>query len=198
MSERPHRVLNFGALHRYASPMLARLGHEFLKTVSATGVFALWRRVPITTVTITLVIGFWLYDYVSVSSAATASAPRPSVAAQSVAPMAIQPVTENHPAETRNESRKRTRRPHRGKTSHAAFRRKRIGQNEVDYVANDVTIRLFTPGSPPMLAAHSSRQRHIEKDVTARNFKSEPGRMPKRVPGSTMTQAAERSALVSK
>jgi len=178
--------------------MLAKLGQDCLKTVRAAGIFAVWRRVPITTVTVTLVIGFWLYDYVSVSSAATASAPRPNIT-ESVAPVAVQVLPESQPAVAGNDTRKKTRGTHRGKTTHSAFRRKRVGQNEVDYVANDVTIRMFAPGSRPARVAHGSRQRHIGKDVTARYFESGAGlaRGPK-PHGSGVMQAAERSALVSK
>jgi hypothetical protein len=191
MSKRLDRVLSFCTQHRYAPPMLtkvfAKLGHECWNTVRATGVFAAWRRVPITTVTITLVIGFWLYDYVSVSSAATASARRPSIAVESAAPVAVQPLAESQSVVAVNETPKKTHRTHHKKTSHSAFRRKSIGQDEVDYVANDVTIRLFTPDSAPAGVAHSTRQRHAGKDVAQ-----------KRGNGSGMTQAAERSALVSK
>ena len=197
MSKRLDRVLGFCTHHRYTFPMLAKLGQECLRTVRAAGIFAVWRRVPITTVTITLVIGFWLYDYVSVSSA-TASAPRPSIAAESVAPVAIQPLAESQPTVAGNDTRKKTSRVHHRKTAHFAFRRKRVGQNEVDYVANDVTIRLFTPGSTPTRVARSSRQRHIGKDVTVRNFEPGPARGAKTGHGSGVTQAAERSALVSK
>jgi hypothetical protein len=197
MSKPLDRVLGFCTQHRYASPMLAKLGQQCLKTVRAAGIFAVWRRVPITTVTITLVIGFWLYDYVSVSSAATASAPRPSIVAESVAPPAIQPLAASQITDTvANTTRKKIRRAHRGKTAHSAFRRQRVGRDEVDYVANDVTIRLFSAGSRPAQVKHSARQRHIGKDVTVRNF--EPARGTKIASGSAVTQAAERSVLVSK
>ncbi len=199
MSKRLDTVLGFCTQHRYAFPMLAKLGHECLTTVRAAGIFAVWRRVPITTVTITLVIGFWLYDYVSVSSAATGSAPRPSIVEESVAPIAIQPLQESQLSNPGKETRNKTRRPHREKTAHSAFQRQRVGQNEVDYVANDVTIRLFTPGSTPTRVAHLPRQRHISnKDVTVRNFGPETVRGPREGHGSGMTQAAERSVLVSK
>jgi hypothetical protein len=192
------RVLGFCTQHRYASPMLAKLGQQCLKTVRAAGIFAVWRRVPITTVTITLVIGFWLYDYVSVSSAATASAPRPSIAAESVPLIAVQPFPESQSSNPGNETRKRARTTHHRRTAHSAFRRKRVGQNEVDYVANDVTIRLFTPVSTPTRPARATSQRHVGKDVTVRYFEPQPARGPKSGHGSGVTQAAERSALVSK
>ena len=202
MSKRLDTVIGFCTQHRCASPMLtkvfAKLGHECWNTVRAAGIFAVWRRVPITTVTVTLVVGFWLYDYVSVSSAATASGPRPSIAAESVAPVAIQPLVESQTTVAGNDTPKKSHRMHHRKTVHSAFRRKRVGQNEVDYVASDVTIRLFTPGSTPTRVAHSPRHRHIGKDVTVRNFGPETARRPKTDHGTGMTQAAERTELVSK
>jgi hypothetical protein len=178
--------------------VFAKLSHECWNTVRATGIFAVWRRVPITTVTVTLVIGFWLYDYVSVSSAATASAPRPSIAVENVAPVAIQPLVESQTPVAVNETPKKSHRTHHRKTAQSAFRRKSVGQSEVDYVASDVTIRLFTPGSTPTRVAHSPRKRLIGKDLTVRNFGPETARRPKTDHGSGMTQAAERSELVSK
>jgi hypothetical protein len=178
--------------------VFAKLGQKCWDTVRAAGLVAVWRRAPITTVTITLVIGFWLYDYVSVSSAATASAPRPSIAVENLIPGAIRPAAESQPTVAQNDTSKKIHRMHHRKTAHAAFRRKRIGRNEVDYVANDVTIRLFTPGSTLTRPSRSSRQRNIGKDVTVRNFASETATVSKTRPGSTMTQAAQRSALVTK
>jgi hypothetical protein len=200
MSKRWDRVLGFCTRHRYASPMLAKVGHACWNTVRTAGIFAVWRRAPITTVTITLVIGFWLYDYVSVSSAATAStsAPPPSIAAENVAPLAAPTLPETQPTNTGNQTQKKTRRTHHAKTAHSAFRRKRVGKNEVDYIANDVTIRLFTSVPTPSRVAHSTRQRHVGQDVTVRYFPPELARGPKTGHGSGVTQAAERSALVSK
>jgi hypothetical protein len=144
MSKALDEVLGFCTQHRYAFPMLGKLGQDCWRTVRAAGISVIWRRVPITTVTITLVIGFWFYDYVSVSSAATASTPRPSIAVENVPSTAIQPLSESQPTNTGNDTRKKTHRPHRAKAAYSAFR-KRVGQNEVDYVAKDVTIRLFRP-----------------------------------------------------
>jgi putative methionine-R-sulfoxide reductase with GAF domain len=55
-----------------------------------------------------------------------------------------------------------------------AFKSMRIGKNEVDYVADDVTIREFR-SSPTRTAAHAfARQVNIGEDVTVRYFDSKP------------------------
>jgi hypothetical protein len=167
----------------------------------------MWRRVPITTATVALIIGFWLYNYVSVSSAATPSTPRPVLAAAVVPPLATgwlstQSLRETQTPETVNPAKQnRTRRtrhspsrtPGQTKNSRSAFRRKKVGEDEVDYVAQDVTIRLFMPGPTPkaMPAARLGRERHIGKDVTVRYFEREPG-TEKRPTGSALAQSTER------
>jgi hypothetical protein len=174
--------------------MFAKLGQDCWATARAAGIPVVWRRVPITTVTVMLVIGFWLYDYVSVSSASTASTLRPSIALVNVPPTAIQPLPESKPTA----SLKEIRRPRHAKTAPSAFQRKRVGHNEVDYIANDVTIRLFTPGPTPTPVVHLGPQRHIANDVTVHYLEPEPALAPKTRPGSAAAQSAERSALASK
>jgi GAF domain len=53
----------------------------------------------------------------------------------------------------------------------SAFRRVRVGQNEVDYIGDDVTVRLFTdkPAAKRIQRANS-RIAHIGSDVTVRYF----------------------------
>lgn len=56
----------------------------------------------------------------------------------------------------------------------SAFRRIRIGQNEVDYIAEDVTIRVFkhNPDASPMRTAY--KQVNFGKDVTVRYISPKP------------------------
>ena len=56
----------------------------------------------------------------------------------------------------------------------SAFRRVRVGKNEVDYVANDVTVRVFTSGSSPQRVRAGYNEIEIGKDVTVRYFASNP------------------------
>ena len=76
------------------------------------------------------------------------------------------------------------------KAAASRFKRVRIGQNEVDYIAEDVTIRSFTPKPvrPQMLVGE--KQVNFGDDVTVRYFVSKP-------PVASQAQpvpAAERSA----
>lgn len=77
----------------------------------------------------------------------------------------------------------------------SGFHRKRVGPNEVDYFANDVTMRVFTPKNRAQLTPHWSREVIIGDDVTVRYFASRPAQT---TPVSAAAQAAERSLPVSK
>ena len=52
----------------------------------------------------------------------------------------------------------------------AAFKRVRVGADEVDYVAEDVTIRRFTPKPAPTRVNGRYKEIHFGKDVTVRYF----------------------------
>lgn len=56
----------------------------------------------------------------------------------------------------------------------ASFKRLRVGKDEVDYVADDVTIRQFRPVPAPKKARRASKQVRIGEDVTVRYFNSAP------------------------
>ena len=198
MSKHLDGVLNFCTQHRHTFPMIAKLGRSGSEAARATGISGVWRRVPITTVTIALVIGFWLYDYVSVLSAADAGTPRSGVAVAgapdvSFTPPPVMALSGSHPSEPLT----KTGRSLDAKPTHSAFRRKQVGLNEVDYVAEDVTIRLFTPGRMPTPAAHLSRQVHFGRDVTVRYFDNQAALTPQRGHESA-AQSVDHSSLVSK
>jgi len=51
----------------------------------------------------------------------------------------------------------------------------RVGNNELDYVAQDVTVRYFTPKPLPQpVQSRNNQVRYISEDVTVRDFTSEP------------------------
>lgn len=75
----------------------------------------------------------------------------------------------------------------------SGFTRKRIGPSEIDYVADDVTIRVFTQKLSVSPARRWSRQVKYGNDVTVRYYASEPARLVPS-PGDT----SDRSPSVSK
>jgi hypothetical protein len=60
------------------------------------------------------------------------------------------------------------------KAARSAFKRVRVGQNEVDYIAEDVTIRRFTPNPAPPQMPVGEKQVDFGEDVTVRYFASKP------------------------
>jgi hypothetical protein len=78
------------------------------------------------------------------------------------------------------------------KVADSAFKRVRVGQNEVDYIAEDVTIRRFTtkPASPQRRAGE--RQVDFGEDVTVRYFASKPPAAPAAPPVSAAARSVER------
>ena len=74
------------------------------------------------------------------------------------------------------------------KTPGSGFRRVRVGQNEIDYIADDVTIRHFTNPARPQMAL-GEKQVNFGNDVTVRYFGSKPTAVPQIQP----VPAAERS-----
>ena len=173
--------------------MIAKLAHGCSEAASLTGISVVWRRIPITTVTIALVIAVWTYDYLSVSSADSATL-RSSVAVEHVPRVPFKRLPSSHPSARRTE----TGRAQDAKATLPAFRRIRVGQNEVDYIAEDVTVRLFQPRPTPMRVPHLNRELNIGEDVTVRYFEHEPALTPQRRPASAAAQSVERSLLVSK
>src|SRR5579864_62966 len=73
------------------------------------------------------------------------------------------------------------------KAASSAFQRVRVGQNEVDYIADDVTIRRFTPTSAPPQMPVGEKQVDFGEDVTVRYFASKPPVASKALPVSAAT-----------
>jgi hypothetical protein len=120
-----------------------------------------WRRWPITIVTTTLAIPIASWAYVHLSAS---SGPRfkSHVAAQNIATKPSDAL----PAPRRSHTRALT------ETQRVlpAFRRVPVGKNEVDYEAEDVTVRIFTPPPKPHPVPHLNNQVDIGDDVTVRYF----------------------------
>jgi hypothetical protein len=77
------------------------------------------------------------------------------------------------------------------KLARSAFKRVRIGENEIDYVADDVTVRHFTNLSSPGRAGARYNQVEFGKDVTVRYFASNPA-VPVR-PVASVAQPSNRA-----
>ena len=85
-----------------------------------------------------------------------------------------------------------------GKATRSAFKRVRVGPNEVDYIAEDVTIRRFMVNATPSHVRGPNRQLNIGDDVTVRYFTFKPEIVPQKLPRSTATQSVQSSVPDSK
>jgi hypothetical protein len=79
------------------------------------------------------------------------------------------PVTSPNPVPA-NDRKRFDRGTNDGMSPNAAFRRVRIGPNEVDYIAEDVTVKHFTISHPRLQGQSRVRQVNIGDDVTVRYF----------------------------
>ena len=73
------------------------------------------------------------------------------------------------------------------------FQRIRVGKNEVDYIADDVTIRYFTPSPTSQRVQGGDHQINIGTDVTLRYFGPHPLVVPPTRPVPSAAQPVERS-----
>ena len=80
----------------------------------------------------------------------------------------------------------------------SGFKRVRVGQNEVDYVAEDVTIRQFLPKTKPMQASNRYEQVNIGDDVTVRYYAYKPAAGLQTQPVPAAAKTLERSSPLSK
>ena len=114
-------------------------------------------------VAITLVAASWItYDRRTASSAL----PRSNTTVQQASPVIAQPFAESRTSKTQIVGSGMEDTKARG----SAFRRVRVGQNEVDYIAEDVTIRRFTPRHAQQQVWVDTRQVNIGNDVTVHYF----------------------------
>ena len=121
----------------------------------------LWRRWPITIVTTTLAIPIasWAYMHMSDSSRQTVKA---YAAGPNNAAKPSSAVLETSPSQAPVMAK-----PHRALP---AFRRVEVGPNEVDYVAEDVTVRIFTPPPKARSVQGGNNEVDLGDDVTVHYF----------------------------
>ena len=124
-------------------------------------------------VTALVIAACWIaYDRRPTAPVGISSVQRSSAARQQIPFVLTKPVPSN------SASKAQTAAGGRGeaKAPSSAFKRVRVGPYEVDYVAEDVTIRHFTPKPPRRLVLGAYREVHIGEDVTVRYFVvSKPG-----------------------
>ena len=84
------------------------------------------------------------------------------------------------------------------KSPSSAFKRVRVGPNEIDYIAEDVTMRHFTTHPALSRVQRGYKEAHIGDDVTVRYFASKPAVVSQKRLASTAAQSLARSLLVSK
>jgi hypothetical protein len=143
--------------------------------VAAAGVVAL------------LVVVSWIaYDH-RAASPVDDSAPRRSNAAEQHVPVKPSPASSrlSKPQTAAGGMENR-------KVADSAFKRVRVGENEVDYIAEDVTIRRFTPKPAPPQRRAAEKQVNFGEDVTVRYFASKPPVAPQTPPVSAAARSVER------
>ena len=149
-----------------------------------------WRRGTIVTMAILLAIAIWASHH-----------NRPAPVINSLAISTVRG-TEQHasgqPLFTNNTTKQASNKRRDTAAPNSAFRRVRIGPSEVDYVAEDVTIRHFNtvPARPQTLS--SKKEVNFGDDVTVRYFAYAPTAVATPRPSSAATAATKHVMPVSR
>ncbi|HEX3820390.1 MAG TPA: hypothetical protein VHW45_08660 [Candidatus Sulfotelmatobacter sp.] len=118
----------------------------------------LWRRIPITIITTGILVAGWAYcDFLRSPGSASGS----NAAIQSVPSGSSKSLPVTTPLHTQ---------PARAHAFQSALRRVQVAPNEVDYIADDVTMRIFTSRVTRRPVRRWKKQVHIGDDVTVRYF----------------------------
>ena len=72
--------------------------------------------------------------------------------------------------------------------SNPAFKGVRVGPNEIDYVADDVTVRKFVPEAPPLKRVTGNYEVEVADDVTIRYFVRKPSSIAETRPVTVETR----------
>ena len=84
------------------------------------------------------------------------------------------------------------------RVARATFQRVRVGENEVDYVGEDVTVRYFTPElAPHRVRVGEHEVAYIGEDVTVRYFTPESALEPPTRPAGSAEQWSAPAKSVS-
>jgi hypothetical protein len=115
-----------------------------------------------------VMVSWFAYDHRAASHGDAASLQRPNAAEQQLP--AKPSSASNHTSEPRTAAVGTEGMKARG----SAFKQVRVGQNEVDYIAEDVTIRSFKPKPSPPQVRVGEKRVDFGDDVTVRYFASKP------------------------
>src|SRR5579862_2279287 len=124
-----------------------------------------WNAAAAGLAAVLLIIAGFAYHHHSVSRANAASAAKSNAAQEHVAanrPLPNSPNSETSASGTAS------------KSPGSGFRRVRVGQDEIDYIAEDVTIRHFTSHAAPPQMLAGERLVNFGEDVTVRYFGPKP------------------------
>jgi hypothetical protein len=163
--------------------------HKFQVNTAVAGIIA----------TLVVVAGWIIYDHRPAAPALASSQQQGLLQTSSTPPQQIMvEPSKPSPLNRTLEAQASARRDQAGAPS-PAFKRVWVGPNEVDYVAEDVTIRHFTTIKPPRTPVRDGyREVQFGKDVTVRYFAAKPAVAPRTRPLSTAAQSVERSVPVTK
>jgi hypothetical protein len=130
---------------------------------------SLWHRWPITITATCLAIptATWMYVQLSLSEARL----RLHNAQQTIATAPSDGVLETHRDQRRAVAKAQ---PPLSQAAFPGFRRIQVAPNEVDYIAEDVTMRVFTSSHKTRPSRGGSNQLEIGDDVTVRYFAQNP------------------------
>ena len=158
--------------------------HKLRWNVAATGV-----------VTALVIAACWIaYDRRPASPAGTPSLQRSNAVQQQIPFVPAKPSPSNRASKAQTAAGG----AEEAKSPSSAFKRVRSGPNEIDYIAEDVTIRHFTtkPALPRVRGEY--KEVHIGEDVTVRYFAPRLAVVSQTRPASAAAQSLDRSLPVSK
>jgi hypothetical protein len=149
--------------------------HKLRWNVAVTGV-----------VTALVIAACWIaYDGRPASPAGTPSLQRSNAVQQQIPFVPAKPAPSNRASKAQTAAGG----AEEAESPSSAFKRVRVGPNEIDYIAEDVTIRRFTtrPALPPVRGRYKEVQ--MGEDVTVRYFASELAVVSQTRPASTAAQS---------
>jgi hypothetical protein len=138
-----------------------------------------WSVAVTAVVTALVIVACWIaYDRGTASPVGTSSLQRSHAARQQIPFVGAKP----SPSHSASNAPPAVGGRGKAKAPSSAFMRAQVGPNEVDYIAEDVTIRRFTPKPTPPRVGDRYKEVHIGGDVTVRYFASKPAVVSQRRP----------------